>query len=82
MTKPWEILGQRMTRIIVGIVVGLAGAAALTRIMKKLLFGVSATDPMTFAAVPVLLILVALLACYTTARRATRMDPTVALRYD
>ena len=71
-----------MTRIIVGIVVGLAGAAALTRIMKKLLFGVSATDPMTFAAVPVLLILVALLACYTTARRATRMDPTVALRYD
>ena len=76
------ILGQGMTRIIVGIVIGLSGATALTGLMKKLLFGVSATDPMTFAVVPVLLIFVALFACYIPARRATRMDPTVALRYD
>ena len=65
---------------IVGVVVGVAGALALTRTMKSLLFEVSATDPTVFTAIPVLLVLVSLFACYTPARRATRVDPLEALR--
>jgi putative ABC transport system permease protein len=64
----------------VGVVVGVAGALALTRTIKSLLFEVSATDPVVFTAIPVLLVLVSLLACYTPARRATRVDPLEALR--
>ncbi len=63
-----------------GVLVGIAGALALTRTIKSLLFEVSATDPLVFTAVPLLLVLVSLIACYTPARRATQVDPLIALR--
>ena len=65
-----------------GVVVGVAGALVLTRTIKSLLFEVSVTDPLVFTAIPVLLVLVSLLACYTPARRATKVDPLEALRED
>jgi putative ABC transport system permease protein len=63
-----------------GLVLGLLGAAALTRVMASLLFGVSATDVVTFSAVPLILAAIGLLASYLPARRATRVNPVVALR--
>jgi predicted permease len=76
------ILRQGMRTIVIGIAIGLAGSLALTRTLSSLLFGVTATDPLTFAAVIALLIATALLACYIPARRATKVDPMVALRYE
>lgn len=76
------ILSQGMRTIIIGVMIGLAGSLALTRTMSSLLFGITATDPFTFAAVIALLIATALLACYIPARRATKVDPMVALRYE
>ena len=76
------ILGQGLRTILIGVAAGLAGSLALTRTVESLLFGVTATDPLTFAAVILLLVAAALLACYVPARRATRVDPMTALRYE
>jgi putative ABC transport system permease protein len=76
------ILGQGAKLALIGAGIGIAGALALTRLMSSQLFGVTATDPITFISVSALIVLVALLACYIPARRATKVDPIVALRYE
>jgi putative ABC transport system permease protein len=76
------ILGEGMGITLAGVGVGLLGAIALSGVVKSQLFGVQANDPLTFMGVVVVLGLVALLACYIPARRATRVDPMVALRYE
>jgi len=76
------VLGAGLALTLIGIVIGLLVAFALTRVMDSLLFSVSATDPLTFAAVAFLLIAVALLACFVPARRATKVDPLVAMRHE
>jgi predicted permease len=76
------VLGHGAKMALLGVAVGLLAALALTRLMSNQLFGVSPHDPLTFAAVATLLMLVALAACYLPARRATRVDPIIALRHD
>jgi putative ABC transport system permease protein len=76
------VLKKGMGLTLAGIVIGLIFSFVLTRLMSSLLFGVKASDPLTFVTVPLMLGLVALLACLIPARRATRIDPLVALRYE
>ncbi|HET6975501.1 MAG TPA: ABC transporter permease [Pyrinomonadaceae bacterium] len=76
------ILGQGMAVIGIGLVIGLAAAFGLVRLLRSFLFGVGEKDPFTFVAITVVLLLVALLACYIPARRATKVDPLEALRYE
>jgi len=76
------VLGDGMKITLIGVLLGIAAAAGLTQLMASLLFGVSARDPLTFVCVAVLLTIVALAACYIPARRAMRVDPMVALRYE
>jgi putative ABC transport system permease protein len=77
-----NVVGQGMLLALIGIVIGLGVAFGITRLMKSLLFGVSASDPVTFFAVSLVLILIALLACFFPARRAMKVDPIIALRYE
>jgi len=76
------VVRQGMALALSGVAIGLAGAVMLTRLIRSLLFGVEATDPVTFVGIALLLGLVALLASYIPARRASRVDPLVALRYE
>jgi len=76
------VVGEGLRLALIGVGVGLIGALAATRVLRTFLYGVSAIDPVTFAVTAALLILVAVAACYFPARRATRVDPMVALRYE
>src|SRR5262249_11025781 len=76
------IIGQGMVLVVAGIAIGLAASLALTRLMQSLLYSIDPTDPLTFVAIAVVLSVVPFLACYIPARRATRVDPMVALRYE
>ena len=76
------VLKEALLLTLVGVALGLIGAFAATRVLTSLLFEVKPTDPATFICLSLLLTLVALLACYIPARRATKVDPLVALRYE
>ena len=78
----WLVVAQGMIPVLVGVALGALGAAWLTQFMASLLAGITPTDPTTFAAISALFIVVALLASYVPARRATRVDPIVALNGD
>jgi putative ABC transport system permease protein len=74
------VVGGGLKIVLIGIVVGLAGAYVLTRVLSSLLYGISVTDPPTFVSMPLLLIAIALLASYVPARRAAKVEPIIALR--
>jgi putative ABC transport system permease protein len=76
------VVGHGARMALIGVAIGIGAALGLTRLMANQLFGVSAHDPLTFAGVTLLLIIVALAACYIPARRAMRVDPMIALRYE
>jgi ABC-type antimicrobial peptide transport system permease subunit len=76
------VIGHGARMALIGVAIGIAASLGLTRLMANQLFGVSAHDPLTFAGVAVLLIVVAIAACYFPARRAMRVDPMVALRHE
>jgi putative ABC transport system permease protein len=78
----WLVIGKGMLLTLIGIAIGVIAALALTRFLSTLLYVIRPTDPATFLVVPLLLAGVALLACYIPARRAMRVDPIVALRYE
>jgi putative ABC transport system permease protein len=74
------VIREGMWLVLIGVVIGMAASLAVSRLLKSFLFGLSAADPMTFGIIPLLLAAVALLACYVPARRATKVDPMIALR--
>ncbi len=76
------VIGNGMTLALIGVAIGLAGSFALTRLMTSLLFGVTPIDAPTFVTVSILLLAVALVACYIPARRAMKVNPLIALRYE
>jgi len=76
------IVGRGMLLAFTGVALGVGGAFALTRLLESLLFNVSATDPLTFASIAIIVVVIALLSCYIPARRASRVDPAIALRYE
>ena len=76
------VVGHSLMLTLIGVAVGLMASLALTRLMSSLLFGVSATDPATFVLIPLLLVMVSLVAGYLPARRAVKVDPMTALRYE
>jgi putative ABC transport system permease protein len=76
------ILRRGVLLAVVGLVIGVAGSLGLTRLMESLLFGIGARDPLTMTLVAVVLALMAVVACYVPARRATKIDPLIALRYE
>jgi putative ABC transport system permease protein len=77
-----SVIAHGLKLTLAGVLIGVAGGLVLTRFLRSLLFGISAADPLTFASVALLLTVVAVLACYIPARRAIKVDPVIALRYE